>query len=318
MRALASGGVHVSTPSARERFAAFRRSIPVPARLVHTQVTARGLSFAVFHTPVVAGATPLVCINGGMLYDHKLLWPALSPLAAKRQLILYDQRGRGRSTAPPGIRAARAEHDALDLGALRVALGLRRWDVLGHSWGGGIAMMGVEADRAGTRRLVTIDAVGPTSSWREMLEPAALARLDVAGRADLTRAAARLAADDTLDSQSAYNRAIYPAWFADREMGALFTPPRATSETGAAISRRLRAEGYDWRERLRGLDVPALIVHGERDLLPATVATDWLACLPNARVALVPNAGHMPFWEQPELLFPTIEAFLSAPDAGPP
>ena len=305
----------MTTPSARDRFAAYRRSIPAPPRLVHTQLPARGLSFAVYHSPAVAGATPLVCVNGGMLYDHTLLWPALSPLAAHRQLIFYDQRGRGRTSAPPGIRAARAEHDALDVGALRVALGLRHWDVLGHSWGGAIALLGVEADRRGTRRLVTIDAVGPTSAWREALEPAALARLDAAGRADLARTAAQLAAHDTLDAQSAYNRAIYPAWFADREMGALFTPPRATSETGAAISRRLRAEGYDWRERMRGLDVPALLVHGEQDLLPATLATDWLALLPRARVALVPNAGHMPFWEQPERLFPLVDAFLTAPDA---
>ena len=305
----------MTTPSAREQFAAYRRSIPAPPRLAHAQVLVRGLSFAVYHTPAVAGATPLVCINGGMLYDHKLLWPALSPLAAHRQLFFYDQRGRGKSAAPPGIRAARAEHDAMDLGALRIALGLRQWDVLGHSWGGGIAIMGVEADRSGTRRLVTISAVGPTSAWRPALEPAALARLDAAGRAALTRAAAQLAAKDTLDAQSAYNRAIYPAWFADREMGALFTPPRATSETGAAISRRLRAEGYDWRDRVRGLTVPALIVHGEQDLLPATVATDWLALLPNARVALVPRAGHMPFWEQPEQLFPLVESFLISPDS---
>ena len=306
----------MTTQSARERFAAYRRSIPHPARLRHEQLSARGLSFAVYHTPEVPGVTPLVCINGGMLYDHKLLWPALSPLAQHRQLIFYDQRGRGRTSAPPGIRAARAEHDAIDLGAIRVALGLRQWDVLGHSWGGGLAMLGVEADRVGTRRLVTIDAVGPTSAWRDALESAALARLDVAGRASLARAAAQLVAHDTLDAQSAYNRAIYPAWFADPEMGALFTPPRATSETGAAISRHLRANGYDWRDRIRGLDVPALIVHGEQDLLPVSLTAEWRELLPHARIALIPDAGHMPFWEQPHALFPVIEAFLTSADAG--
>lgn len=305
----------MSAPSARDRFAAYRRSVPAPGRLRHEQVSARGLSFAVYHTPEVPGTTPLVCVNGGMLYDHKLLWPALSPLAQHRQLFFYDQRGRGRSTPPPGVRAARAEHDALDLGAIRQALGLRQWDVLGHSWGGGLAMLGVEADRAGTRRLVTIDAVGPTSAWREGLEPTALARLDVAGRAALARASAQLAAHDTLDAQSAYNRAIYPAWFADPELGAMFTPPRATSETGAAVSRHLRAGGYDWRDRVRGLAVPTLLVHGAEDILPSALTAEWRALLPNSRVAIIPGAGHMPFWEQPEALFAVVESFLSGPYA---
>jgi len=76
-----------------------------------------------------------------MLYDHSMLWPALSPLAEHRQVILYDQRGRGASSAPTDPSAASIEDDALDVAAIRRALGIRKWDVLGHSWGGGIAML---------------------------------------------------------------------------------------------------------------------------------------------------------------------------------
>ncbi|WP_457826761.1 alpha/beta fold hydrolase, partial [Staphylococcus aureus] len=76
------------------------------------RVSARGLDFAVYSTPEVSGTPPLVCVNGGLLFDHKLLWPALSPLAQRRQLFLYDQRGRGATAAPPGAHGARIEHDA--------------------------------------------------------------------------------------------------------------------------------------------------------------------------------------------------------------
>jgi proline iminopeptidase len=158
--------------SPRDRFVAYRRSLPRPPRLERHTVQARGLAFAVFTTPVVQGIPPLVCVNGGLLYDHRLLWPALAPLAARRQLVFYDQRGRGATQVPPGPRAATIEHDAGDLGAIREALGLRRWDVLGHSWGGGIAMLGAERDQAGTRRLVLVDAVGATSTRRSSV-PAA-------------------------------------------------------------------------------------------------------------------------------------------------
>src|SRR5918998_1072812 len=135
-------------PSARDRFLAFRRALPRPARLTRQVVRARGLDFAVFTTPPVPGPPPLLCVNGGLLYDHTLLWPALSPLTARRQLVLYDQRGRGESESPPDPSAARIEDDAGDLGALRRALGLGRWDVLGHSWGGAVAALGAAQDPA--------------------------------------------------------------------------------------------------------------------------------------------------------------------------
>src|SRR5438270_11669395 len=122
-------------------FVAFRKSLPRTPRLERQTVRARGIAFAVFTSPHVAGAVPLVCVNGGMLYDHSMLWPALSPLAAKRQVILYDQRGRGESSAPASPADMTIEDDAADIGALRRALGIRSWDVLGHSWGGGIAML---------------------------------------------------------------------------------------------------------------------------------------------------------------------------------
>ena len=112
----------------------------------------RGLDFAVWTSPPVAGAPPLLLVNGGMLYDHSLLWPALSPLAVgPAGDPLRPARSRRRRRRRPIRSTARIEDDADDIGALRRALGIRRWDVLGHSWGGGIAMLGVARDLAGTR-----------------------------------------------------------------------------------------------------------------------------------------------------------------------
>jgi pimeloyl-ACP methyl ester carboxylesterase len=298
--------------SAHDRFLDYRRSLPRPPRLDRRTVRVRGLDLAVFTTPAVPGAPPLLCVNGGLLFDHTLLWPALAPLAARRQLVLYDQRGRGASQPPPGVRAARIEHDAGDLPALRVALGIDRWDVLGHSWGGGIAMLGAAQDQAATRRLVLVDPVGVTSAWLDALHDGALARLAPAGRAALDAASEALAAaggpDPALSSD--YSQALYPAWFASAELAAMFAPPRSASRAGAAVSTRLREEGYDWRPLLADLRVPTLVIHGESDLLPVSVARETAALLPRARLALVPDAGHMPFWEAPREFFRLVEEFL--------
>ncbi|MDE3215383.1 MAG: alpha/beta fold hydrolase, partial [Gemmatimonadota bacterium] len=169
--------------TARDRFFAFRRTVPHAPRLERQTVRANGLAFAVFTSPPVDGATPLLCVNGGLIVDHAMLWPALSPLAPGRQLILYDQRGRGASEAPAEAAAARIEDDASDIPALRRALGIRRWDVLGHSWGGGISMLAASLDPAGVRRLVLADSVGPTSAWMTPLRAESAARANTEDRA---------------------------------------------------------------------------------------------------------------------------------------
>jgi proline iminopeptidase len=299
-------------------FIAFRRTLPRTPPLERMTVRVRGLDLAVWTSPPESSAPPLLLVNGGMLYDHSLLWPALSPLASGRQVILYDQRGRGASQAPPDPLAARIEDDATDIAALRRALGIRRWDVLGHSWGGGIAMLGVAQDQAGVRRLVTVDSVGPTSAWMPVLHAEALARVGPDDRAVLERLGGAPQHEPDPAVHGAYSRASYPAWFADPAMAAHFAPPHATSVTGAAIAAHLRRAGYDWRDRLRALSVPTLVIHGERDALPASVALELSELLPRARHALLPNAGHMPFWEAPARFFEAAGSFLAAPSTGPP
>ena len=292
-------------------FVAFRRSLPRTPRLERQNVGARGVTFAVFTSPPVADVPPLVCINGGMLYDHSMLWPALSPLAERRQIVLYDQRGRGASTAPADPSSATIDDDALDVGAIRRALGIRKWDVLGHSWGGGIAMLASASDLAGVRRLVLVDAVGPTSDWMAPLREAVLARLHGAEREAVARISEEMLAEPEAVVHSDYSRAVYPAWFADAEMASRFTPPSATSETGTAVLARLRREGYDWRARLRALSIETLVLHGEQDPLPRTLSSDSSYILSNAHHVVVPSSGHMPFWEAPERFFSSVESFLS-------
>jgi proline iminopeptidase len=297
----------------RARYLTFRRTVGPTPPLTRQTVRVRGLSFAVFTTEPIEGQPPLLCVNGGLMFDHRLLWPAMAPLASRRQLILYDQRGRGESEAPDDPMAASIEDDAADVPALRRALGIRRWDVLGHSWGGGLAMLAVASDQSATRRLVLVDAVGPRSSWFEALRDTAMARGTDDDRAMLSRISTRDLERADLDLHADHARALHRGWFADPSLADHLTAPRAQSLTGAAVSARLRG-GYDWRLALRALSTPTLVMHGEQDALPLDVARELTALLPKARLELLPDAGHMPFWEAPELFFSLAESFL----AGPP
>ncbi len=89
--------------------------------------------------------------------------------------------------------------------------------------------------------------------------------------------------------------------------------------TGAAVSAALRREGYDWTVLLSALPVPVLVIHGERDLLPFEASRNLAECLgSSARLVVVPDSGHMPFWEAPERFFALTESFLVSPQEWVP
>ena len=68
---------------------------------------------------------------------------------------------------------------------------------------------------------------------------------------------------------------------------------------------------WDLRKQLKGLDVPTLVVHGEQESIPMDLVEEWVGSLPHARLVRVPNAAHFTYAEQPEIVWPEVERFLS-------
>lgn len=295
---------------AREKFLAFRKKQKKSPPLTRQIVRARGLDFAVYTSPAVESQLPLLCINGGLHFGYEVLWPALAPLAQNRQLIFFDQRGRGKSQVPPAARSARIEYDAGDVRAIREVLGIDRWNMLGHSWGGGIAMLATSTDQDAVNRLVLVDAVGPTSDWLSKLHNAALARLTGEKRETLAQLDPTALHVDDIETHAAYTSALYPAWFADGDFAAIFSSPKANSSTGAAVAARLRREGYDWTDRIALIRTPTLVLHGDHDLLDVSVAESIAHLISGSTLSIIHHAGHMPFWEAPEEFFAQVEDFL--------
>ncbi len=69
----------------------------------------------------------------------------------------------------------------------------------------------------------------------------------------------------------------------------------------------------DWQRPARQLGTvacPTLVVHGENDVVPVSLAESIVATLPNARLELIPGGGHRPDIRTPELVDPLLLDFL--------
>src|SRR4051812_48046156 len=82
----------------------------------------------------------IVVVHGGPDFDQSYLSPDLDRLSDMFRLVYYDQRGRGRSSAGVSAADVTIASEVQDLDTVRRSLGLERVVVLGHSWGGLIAM----------------------------------------------------------------------------------------------------------------------------------------------------------------------------------
>lgn len=120
-----------------------RRATIVPGRNAMTEtvlIEAAGLTFTV-DIAGPRGADSLVCLHGFPNSRHS--WSRLLPALAAAGLrgIAPDQRGYSPGARPAGIDAYHVDHLVGDVIALADALGLERFHLAGHDWGGQVAWL---------------------------------------------------------------------------------------------------------------------------------------------------------------------------------
>ena len=110
---------------------------------------------------VVGRGYPLLLMHGGPSADNTSMLP-FRRLADRFTLVFYDHRGNGRSTGAPS--SMTWENLTADADALRQRLGFERWAVLGHSFGGHVALEYALRYPDSLSHLVLLDT-GGDSHW---------------------------------------------------------------------------------------------------------------------------------------------------------
>jgi pimeloyl-ACP methyl ester carboxylesterase len=221
---------------------------------------------------------PIVLLHGGLLTIDLAFGPLLEPLAASRQVIAVELQGHGR-TADTG-RPMTIEALAADVVALLDHLGIAKADLLGFSLGGVVAF-GI--------------ALGA---------PTRVGRL-IAASADPYRPPGRESAP--LDE----DRMPTPADFqAMRDAYDAVAPDPAHFEEFAARTAAMVHEFPGWTDELRSLQVPTLLIFGDRDFSPLPDVVEMFQLLPKAQLAVLPGTTHMGVTRRPRELLALITPFL--------
>ena len=253
----------------------------------------------------------LVVIHGGPTWDHSYLLPAVEGLADIAHVVLFDLRGCGRSSRVPPLPESALQPDLIadDVAALIHTLGARSADVLGFSYGGGVAMRVVEQHPSVVRRLI----LASTTAYGDMAAAVPPERAAMCGTVDWADPA--FTADGALSRAMAHADVPVTIWRLDRadEWRAVLDRVRFTSDWNApyAAGTLKPARPDDPPAALNAWGGRVLILHGEREMtFPLAAARRLHAAVPGSALAVVPEAAHMAQFDAPGAWTAAIRDFL--------
>ena len=263
--------------------------------------------------------TPVVLLHGGPGFSSFYLKP-MDDLADDRVVIRYDQLGGGKSDKISDTAMFNFAHFISELDSLRAHLGVKKWHVLGHSWG---TMLGLEYYRAHPDRVASLtfgSAVFDVPAFerhaKELLKTLpestqrAVKRAEASGKFESPEYQSAINAfyalyvfrhpvQADLDSSFAtFNQAIYN----------YMQGPSEFTITGTF-------KLYDATTFLPQVTVPTLFTVGEFDEVGPDLIKGFAGKVPGARFAQLPGAAHITTWDARDEMLKVVREFLRTADS---
>lgn len=264
---------------------------------------------------IIGKGKPVIVLHGGPGLTQDYLLPQMAQLASQHQLIFYDQRANGRSTGDINSELMNVDTFVQDLETIRKTLGFEKISILGHSWGGFLAMKYAIAYPEAVESLILSNSM-----------PASSEDLQIFLKEYMKRLAPYQAELKTIQKSQAFSvgdpEAVTRYW--EIVFGVYFDKPeqisqlnlQMTPQTGMNVSKIYEKVGavfrgpFNLHAQLARLKIPTLVIHGQTDVIPPVIAEHIHESISASDYVLLQGCGHFPYIEQPELYFKQINDFL--------
>lgn len=255
------------------------------------------------------GQETIIVAPGGPGLPQEYLHPMLSNLSQYANLVYFDRRA--------DILSSRTPHEVIspseiadDIDALRETLGLNRITVLGHSFGGAVALTYALRYPQHVKRLLLLSTAAVIENPEEA-EQRIMKQLSPAELSAMTSNEPGLSPCDLVKKRY---RVLYPYYFHTK-------PNSQWLEAGVysiyfdALAKKLalasNAGGFDVRTSLARINVPVLVMGGRYDMVtPVSMVKEMADQLPKSRMVVMEHSGHFPFLEENYMFTEWVRQFI--------
>ena len=258
---------------------------------------------------------PVFVLHGGPGLDHTMFGHHLDALTDQVRLILVDQRSQGRSDPAP-LATVTLSRMARDICELAAAMGLKRYAVLGHSFGAFVALQHA-VDFPGAAAATIISSGLPSERFLERIQD----ELDQFEPAELRQQVVESWANEqwveTQEGCAALLRDQLPFHFADPSDPriAAMTADMADAVYSPEVIRLGAREGYgriEVEDRLHLIPQPALVLTGRHERTCCVEGAEVIAAgIPGAELVVFEHSAHMAFAEEQVAYVAAVRDFLT-------
>lgn len=258
---------------------------------------------------------PIMVLHGGPGFDHLHLLPYIGKLGENYKVILYDQRGGGRSIGPVDSISINIESFIEDIEALRRFFEIDKMNLFGGSWGGILAMFYsikypeklnslILQGTAASSELM--QKMGPTIEKNRTPEDAKIL--------ETIRSSEGFKQKDP-ESLEKYFQVFFKAYFIDQSLASKInlTITENTAKNSSEVQKYMWNSIWPFKlhDSLKVIGCPTLVLHGIKDPIPVESAYKIHEVIPNSELIIFENSGHFVFVEEEERFNTIVGEFLS-------
>jgi proline iminopeptidase len=261
---------------------------------------------------------PLIVLHGGPGLDQDYLLPQLYKLAENNLVVFYDQRGSGRSLETKlDEKHINIDQFVEDLETLRISLGFDKFILMGHSWGGLLAMQYAVGHQENLMGLILLNTAPADSKGQK----AFLDEFEFRAKNIHNDIKPFFAYEDFKELNAAQISDLYRKFLSVyfynsekvRDLSLNFSV--ASAQSGFKVLEEMSKTFWlqpniNLFPSLKRLSVPTFILHGKQDIVPAWAAQEIKDAIPQSEIVVLDHCDHFPYIEQPSQFFIELNKFL--------
>lgn len=281
----------------------------------------------IYYTSMGKG-DPLVVVHGGPGASHDYFLPHLLPLMRHNRVIFIDERGSGKSQLLEDPAGYTVENMVEDVEAVRKALGLGKINLLGHSYGGVLALGYALKYQQNLSHLILGSTFASTSAMNQVF-----VRMKEKMAPELRERIDKMETEGLFGHGKDYEKGRYTNDYMVAAWGEGYFPylyqhrpdpnfdPAASGNTSWALYREMwgshgefiidgNLKSVEYTDRLPGIKVPTLITVGDHDECDPSLSQAMHEKIAGSKLVVLPKSGHMTFVDQPGMFLRAVDDFL--------